>query len=298
MIVKYSRIGYFLGEGFRNVFKNKKSTAACLIIMCATMIIFGLFFVIGKNINNMMYQIESEQAIQVFIKNEATDEQIEELGKKINAIDGVSSITFKTKEQALNQMKEVLRDKQYILDGMEIFPASYVVKLTDLNMSSSVQDQIRNLDNVKNIESSDETMVKLVKLGNGINIVTGIILLLLILISIFIIENTIKLTVHARRKEISIMKYIGATNGFIRAPFIVEGIIIGTVASMISVLLIGLVYNAISEKLVSSTLSNVINFSLLSFNDLFSSIIIVFLGLGIGIGIIGSSMSMRRYLKV
>ncbi len=296
--MKYSMFGYLIGEGFRNVFKNKKSTAACLIIMCATMIIFGLFFVIGKNINNMMYQIESEQAIQVFIKNEATDEQIEELGKEINAIDGVSSITFKTKEQALNQMKEILRDKQYILDGMEILPASYVVKLTDLNKSASVQDQIRNLDNVKNIESSDETMVKLVKLGNGINIVTGIILLLLILISIFIIGNTIKLTVHARRKEISIMKYIGATNGFIRSPFIVEGIIIGTVASMISVLLIGLAYNAISEKLVSSTLSNVINFSLLSFNDLFSSIMIVFLALGIGVGIVGSSMSMRRYLKV
>ena len=296
--MKYSMFGYLIGEGFRNVFKNKKSTAACLIIMCATMIIFGLFFVIGKNINNMMYQIESEQAIQVFIKNEATDEQIEELGKEINAIDGVSSITFKTKEQALNQMKEILRDKQYILDGMEILPASYVVKLTDLNKSASVQDQIRNLDNVKNIESSDETMVKLVKLGNGINIVTGIILLLLILISIFIIGNTIKLTVHARRIEISIVKYIGATNGFIRSPFIVEGIIIGTVASMISVLLIGLAYNAISEKLVSSTLSNVINFSLLSFNDLFSSIMIVFLALGIGVGIVGSSMSMRRYLKV
>ena len=296
--MKYSMFGYLIGEGFRNVFKNKKSTASCLIIMCATMIIFGLFFIIGKNINNMMYQIESEQAIQVFIKNEATDEQIATLGTQINQIEGVSSITFKTKEQALNQMKEVLRDKQYILEGMEIFPASYVVKLADLNLSSSIQDQIRNLDNVKNIESSDETMVKLVKIGNGINIVTGVILLLLILISIFIIGNTIKLTVHARRKEISIMKYIGATNGFIRSPFIVEGIIIGATSSLISVLLIGISYNALANKIMDSSITNVINFSLLSFNDLFSSIIIVFLALGIGIGIIGSSMSMRKYVNV
>ena len=291
-------LGYLIAEGFKNVLKNKKSTAACLVIMCATMLIFGLFFIIGQNINNMMRQIEEEQAIQVFIKDEATDEQIIELGKQINSIQGVNSITFKTKEQALNQMKEVLRDKQFVLEGLDIFPASYVVKLTDLNLSSDVQKQIWGLNFVKNIESSDETMAKLVKLGNGINIVTAVILLLLVLISIFIIGNTIKLTVHARRKEISIMKYIGATNNFIRSPFIVEGIIIGTVASMISVLLIGSAYNALSDQIIGSSLSKVITFNLLSFNELFQSIIIVYLALGIGVGILGSVMSMRRYLKV
>lgn len=296
--MKYSMIGYLIGEGFKNVFKNKKSTAACLVIMCATMLIFGLFFVIGQNINNMMKQIESEQAIQVFIKDEAPDEYIAELGKKITDIEGVNSATFKTKEQALNQMKEILKDKQYVLEGMDIFPASYVVKLTDLNLSKSVQDKIWTFDYIKNIESSDETMAKLVNLGNGINIVTGVILILLVLISVFIIGNTIKLTVHARRKEISIMKYIGATNSFIRSPFVVEGIIIGTIASMISVLLIGVAYNALSSKIVGSSISKLISFNLLSFNELFNSIIIVYLVLGIGVGIIGSIMSMRKYLKV
>ena len=298
MIMRYSMLGYQIVEGFKNVFKNKKSTVACLVIMCATMLIFGLFFVIGKNINNMIRQIEEEQAIQVFIKDEATDEQVTELGRQINAIDGVSSITFKTKEQALNQMKEVLRDKQFVLEGLDIFPASYVVKLTDLNLSSDIQKQIWGLSFVKNIESSDETMAKLVKLGNAINIVTAVILLLIVFISIFIIGNTIKLTVHARRKEISIMKYIGATNSFIRSPFIVEGIIIGTVASMISLLLIGSAYNALSNKIVESSLSKVITFNLLSFNELFQSIVIVYLVLGIGVGILGSAMSMRRYLRV
>ena len=181
---------------------------------------------------------------------------------------------------------------------MDIFPASYIVKLTDLQKSAQVQDEINKLDNVKNINSSDETTEKLVSLGNTINIITGIILVLLILISIFIIGNTIKLTVHARRKEISIMKYIGATNSFIRAPFVVEGIIIGTIASMLSVVLIGLAYNMISSRIVGSSLNNIIGFNLLSFQDLFSLIIIVYALLGIGIGIIGSAMSMRRYLKV
>ena len=296
--MKYNILGYLIGEGFRNVFKNKKSTFACLAIMCATMLIFGIFFVIGKNISNAINQIESSQAIEVFINNDATDEQIEKLGQEILEIDGVNTIQFKTKEQALNQMKEILKSDQDILNGMYIFPPSYIVKLTDLNLSSQVQDEIRKLDNVKNINSSDETSAKLVSIGNTINIVTAIILVLLILISIFIIGNTIKLTVHARRKEISIMKYIGATNSFIRAPFVVEGIIIGTVASLISVLLIGLAYNMVSNRIIGSSLNNIIGFNLLSFNELFNLIIIVYIALGIGIGILGSAMSMRRYLKV
>ena len=296
--MKYNILGYLIGEGFRNVFKNKKSTFACLAIMCATMLIFGIFFVIGKNINNAINQIESSQAIEVFIDNDATDEEIEKLGQEILEIDGVNTIQFKTKEQALNQMKEILKSDQDILNGMDIFPASYIVKLTDLTLSSQVQDEINKLDNVKNINSSDSTSAKLVSIGNTINIITAIILVLLILISIFIIGNTIKLTVHARRKEISIMKYIGATNSFIRAPFVVEGIIIGTVASLISVLLIGLAYNMVSNRIIGSSLNNIIGFNLLSFNELFNLIIIVYIALGIGIGILGSAMSMRRYLKV
>lgn len=298
MIMKYNILGYLIGEGFRNVFKNKKSTFSCLAIMCATMLIFGIFFVVGKNIRNAIDQVESSQAIEVFIQNDATDEQIKQLGQEILSIDGVNTAQYKTKEQALNQMKEVLKSNQEILNGMDIFPASYIVKLTDLQKSAQVQDEINKLDNVKNINSSDETTEKLVSLGNTINIITGIILVLLILISIFIIGNTIKLTVHARRKEISIMKYIGATNSFIRAPFVVEGIIIGTIASMLSVVLIGLAYNMISSRIVGSSLNNIIGFNLLSFQDLFSLIIIVYALLGIGIGIIGSAMSMRRYLKV
>lgn len=296
--MKYNILGYLIGEGFRNVFKNKKSTFACLAIMCATMLIFGIFFVIGKNISNAINQIESSQAIEVFIDNDAKDEEIEKLGQEILEINGVNTIQFKTKEQALNQMKEILKSDQDILNGMDIFPASYIVKLTDLTLSSQVQEEINKLDNVKNINSSDATSAKLVSIGNTINIITAIILVLLILISIFIIGNTIKLTVHARRKEISIMKYIGATNSFIRAPFVVEGIIIGTVASLISVLLIGLAYNMVSNRIIGSSLNNIIGFNLLSFNELFNLIIIVYIALGIGIGILGSAMSMRRYLKV
>ena len=126
-----------------------------------------------------------------------------------------------------------------------------MVTVTDLNNSKDIQNQIMQIENVVKITSSDETVTTLINLANGIRIVTGVILVLLVVISIFIIANTIKLTVHARRKEISIMKYVGATNGFIRWPFIVEGMIIGIVASLISIVIVGGAYNIIAEKLVN-----------------------------------------------
>ena len=301
--MKYSVLGYFIGEGFSNVFKNKKSTGASLMIMCATMIIFGIFLILGENINHFVDQVESEQGIQVFVKNEATQEQIDQLGEDIRKIDGVSTVDFVSKDEALEQMKERFGERQDLLDGYEgennIFTASYVVTLTDLTKSQEVQDQINTYtDVVKKIQSKDEVVTTLINLANGIKIVTGVILALLIIISIFIIANTIKLTVHARRKEISIMKYVGATNSFIRWPFIVEGMIIGIISSAISIVLVAIAYNFIAEQMVNSQFMKMVGVTLVGFSDMFSSIIFVYMLLGIGIGALGSIISMRKYLKV
>ena len=299
--MKYNMFGYLIGEGFGNVFKNKKSTGASLMIMCATMIIFGIFLILTENINHFVAEVESAQGMQVFIVNDATQEQIDEVGEKLRALEGVSTTEFVSKEAALNVMKERFGDKQDLLAGYaenNIFPASYIVTLTDLSMSKDVQNQILTFENIKKITSKDETISTLISLANGIKIITAVILFLLIIISIFIIANTIKLTVHARRKEISIMKYVGATNGFIRWPFIVEGMIIGIFASIISIAVVGVAYSALAEKMVNSQFMQVINMSLVTFSDMFSSIIFVYMLLGIGIGAIGSVISMRKYLKV
>ena len=298
--MKYNRFGYLIGEGFSNVFKNKKSTGASLMIMCATMIIFGIFLMLSENINHFVDDIKSEQGFQVFLMTDATDEQIQEVGDKIRALDGVSTIEFKDKEYAYNFMKEKFGDSADLLEGYgyDFYSTSYIVTLTDLSLSKDVQNEILQFDNVKKITSSDETVSTLLSVANAIKIVTGIILVLLVIISIFIISNTIKLTVHARRKEISIMKYVGATNSFIRWPFIVEGMIIGVLASLISIVIVGGAYSLLAEQTVNSAFMIKIGLSLLSFNDMISSIIVVYMLLGIGIGALGSVISMRKYLKV
>lgn len=128
--------------------------------------------------------------------------------------------------------------------------------------------------------------------------VTLVILVILVFISIFIITNTIKLTVHARRKEISIMKYVGATNGFIRWPFIVEGIIIGLISALITVFLVGLIYNFATNGMTQTDTFKTLNLKLYTFSDMFQLLLTTYIILGAGIGIIGSSISMRRYLQV
>ena len=298
--MKHSIFGYLLGEGFRNVFHNKKSSGASLAIMCATMLIFGLFFMIIENLNNAVETLETQQGIQVFIQKTATDAQMEQIGEQIQAIDGVNKVTFVTKEDALNQTKEKLKDKQALIAGWDEsnpFKASYLVTLTDLKLSSQVQDEIKKIDNIDSIQSRDETINGLVAIANGVRIVSAVILTLLVLISIFIIGNTIKLTVHARRKEISIMKYVGATDSFIRWPFVIEGIIIGIVAALLSILVLGIAYSLITNAAANSIISTM-GIKLLSFTDMTTLLVIVYMVLGIGIGALGSSISMRKYLQV
>lgn len=303
--MRYNILTYHIGEGIRNLFKNKKSTLSSLIIMMATMLMFGVFFIIGQNVNHIMRTIEEDQGMQVFIIKDADMAEVQEIRDMISNIDGVASAQIYTKQDAFDQMKAKFKEHEEVIDGygVDIFPDSVIVKLSDLEKSAEVQEQIKQITiNDKNyidsITSSDKTINALINIANGVKIITGLLLVLLVAISVFIIANTIKLTVHARRKEISIMKYVGATNSFIRWPFIVEGIIIGILSALFTILIIYGGYTVIIQRIIQAMATAHISVSLLSFNDLYRTIIIVYFGLGIGIGVVGSSISMRKYLEV
>ena len=192
--MRYNVITYLLGEGIRNVFKNKKSTSASIIIMSLTMLIFGVFFVITQNINSIMKQIESEQGIEVFLYD-ISEDQTKALEDYIRNIDGINTVEYKSKEDALNQLKSQFKDREDLLSGYDennIFPASYVVTLTDLTKNNEVKQKIDEYDKdkpdtekvIKKITSSDETITTLINLANGIRIITGVILVILIIIMI------------------------------------------------------------------------------------------------------------------
>lgn len=296
---------YLISEGFKNVFKNKKSSFTSLITMIIAMFIFGVAFAIGENANTVVEQVSTSQGIQVFMIPDATGEQEQEIEEKIWEIgkDKIATVEYVSKQQALEKMKESFEeDSEWIFAGYEgennIFPASYIVKLTDLSYSQEVEEKISTFENIDGIKSSNETIDTLIKIARGLRIAVLVAFVLLLIMAITIIGNTIKLTVYSRRKEISIMKYVGATNGFIRGPFVVEGIIIGLAAAVITFLLLAVAYNFVINKIGNSDVLQRMQVSMLSFASIAKVIGGIFLALGIGIGVIGSARSMRKYLDV
>lgn len=295
---------YLISEGFRNVFKNKKSSLTSMVTMICAMFIFGVAFAIGENANSVVDQVSKSQGIQVFMFPDATDEEVEQLKSDIWNIgtDKIQKVEFVSKQQALESMKTSFGENDWIFDGYDeennIFPVSYIVGLTDLSYTKEVEDKINTMETVDKIQSSNETIDTLIKIARGVRIAVMVIFVLLIIMAVTIISNTIKLTVHSRRREISIMKYVGATNGFIRGPFVVEGIIIGLVAALLTILMVGVAYDFIIEKMSQSDVLQRMSISLMTFSQLSNVIAIVFLALGIGIGVIGSSISMKKYLEV
>lgn len=302
MTLKYNIMSYLIGEGLRNVFKNKKSTFASITTMCLTMLMFGAFFIIGENINHIVANISSQQGMQVYLNKKLTSDEIKEIGTYIRKIDGVNTVTYVSQEEAFNQYKEQWKEHTNIIEGMteDYLRPSYTVTLTDLSLNQSVQAEINSLgaNKVEEILSSNESISMLESIAKGLRIGIFVLLVALIIISVFIISNTIKLSVHARRKEISIMKYVGATNSFIRWPFAVEGIIIGVISALITVVLVGIIYTLIAAQAVQLDVLQNLKITLVSFNDMFEVIMLVYLAIGIGIGFFGSSISMKKYLEV
>lgn len=326
--MKYSGIGYLINEGFRNVFKNKKSTAISIVTMICAMFLFGIFFSIGENINSVLKQVQMKQGMEIFLFDFATEEQISDMESALKEIDGVNTVVFKTKEQALESFKENLKDYKDAVVGLEgennVLPASFVVTLTDLEKNESVQESAKKIGEdllkdetidenmaksleyyeiekptiIQYITTKDPVIQKLIAFARGVRITIGVIFAILLIIAVTIISNTIKLTVHARRKEISIMKYVGATNSFIRWPFVVEGIIIGIIAAVVTLVIVGVCYDFVINWISASTVLQSLGVSLLQFADLAKLIVAVYAGLGVGIGVLGSSISMKKYLEV
>ncbi len=329
--MRYNSLTYLISEGFKNMFKNTKSTVISIITMICMMFLFGLFFALGVNINSILEQVQMKQGIEVFIWDETTKEQTQKLEDGIKALNGVNTVVYKDKSAALDAAKERMKNMLVLLEGLEgdnnVLPASFVVTFTDLEKAEDIQKSIESLGTkiaadakaeetteedvdleiknenehnsiIKNVVSGDNVIKTLISIVKGVRIAIGIVFIILLTISITIISNTIRLTVHARRKEISIMKYVGATNSFIRGPFIVEGIIIGIIAAVLTLVIVGLLYDFIVQKIEASYVIKQIGVSLLGFVEIAKPIIIVYAILGIGIGIIGSSVSMKKYLEV
>lgn len=290
---------YLIKEGYDNLNKHGSKTVSTMLIICATMLILGIFIIILQNVNKNVETLRLEQGLQAFIEDKATDEDIAYMEDEIRLIEGVSQIEYMNKSEAYEDAKNQFKDQEYFLDGLEnldIFPASFIVKFTNIEEAERITAEVEKIDGIYKVKYNADTIeavISISKVANYFLLGVGIVLLV---VSIFIISNTIKLAVYSNKREIFIMRYIGATNSFIVKPFIVEGAIMGIVSALISFIVISIVYIYIYGALNSSYALGVFKF--IPYSTIWYQILGAYVALGLFIGIFGSAVSLKKYLKV
>lgn len=295
----FNSIRYNVTEGFKSIWRNRTMAIASVASVAASLFVLGLVLSLVLNINNLALMTQKQfDNIQIFMVEEAKTEDIGLLKSKIEELDHVSRVDFESKEIALEKLRERWGEDAYLLDGLENpLQNSLVIELTNLRYADEIVNQIQENPLIDSISYYKDVVDKLLMISRVISTAGMSVILLLFVISMFVISNTIKIVLYARKREINIMKYIGATNWFIRWPFIIEGIILGLLGATISLGFIFTLYNFVYEKLGSGTYTLIRN-SILPIETLFSSMSLSFLSMGVGIGILGSLVSLRRHLKV
>jgi cell division transport system permease protein len=271
-----------------------------VLAISAMMLILGLFFVSFVNVNMFARSIGKDyNVIQIYMKDSNTKEVTDKVGVSLNKIKGVEKVEYVSKDQALEALKENWGDNGYLLDNLpeNPLPDSYTVNVSDKDAANSVAETAPGIEGVDDVVYYRDTIEKLAQISHFIEVGSIAAMVFLVIVSIIIVANTIKLTVFNREKEIGIMKYLGATNWFVKAPFIWGGIIVGVVSSVIATGLTYLIYTRITS-IIGTNITRILSVSVVPAEQLTNILLIMFLCLGIGIGVIGSAISIRRFLNV
>ncbi len=294
--MKRYRLTYFLGQSFKGLWRNGIMTLASITVLMSCLVVMGSFVLLILNIDENLEKFGLLNEIVVFVDDTKTDEEVEDIHKELERIPNVASIEFISKEQALEEEKE--KYKEYsglyeLVEGDNPLRDSFVIKYEDNSAVQPLIDNIRRTDGIAKINNRVDLATKIENIKNGISHVLIWFMTILFVVSIFVIINTIKLAVHSRRAEISIMRYIGATNWFVILPFIFEGIFIGIISSVLAFFIQWYIYGYVVSEMAGS-----LDFlSIITFDSIGHYVALAFLGIGIITGIIGSTISTRKHLK-
>ncbi len=296
-------IKYLVGEGARNIRANRQMSIASIGVLVACMLLIGAAVLFSLNADAVMGYIESQNDVVVFVKDKASDKEAEGLGDTLMEVDNVASVRYISKKEALEGQMEKLGNSSYLMDALmedNPLPATYYVKVKDLELLSATVEEIQDLDLVLDVNSPTDMAATLVGIKKAVNLGGLAIVAILGAVSILIVSNTIKLPVFNRRREISIMKYVGATDSFIRLPFLVEGVIIGLCSALLAFGLLWVGYYYLLDWMSTGTSSwlQLAYQNLIQFEDIAYRMLAGFCGAGVVFGIAGSLFFVGRYLKV
>lgn len=293
--MKGASLKYLTKEGFRNVWVNRLMSLASITVLMACLVIIGLGSMIYFNINALLDNIESQNVVMVYVKDGVSDEDTTRMGNEIKVMNNVEDCIFVPKEDAFAAQLESMGEDAVLLEGLDEnpLPDAYKVVVKDLTMFDQTVSELKAMQNVENVRENSDLADKLVSVRKAVTIVIAGMVALLFIVSLFIISNTIRITMFSRKLEISIMKAVGATNWFIRWPFMIEGMVIGVTSSLVSFGLLAGLY----QGMIYVFKNMLAIFTPVSFGAYAGWILLIFMGIGIFTGSFGSLISMGKYLK-
>lgn len=295
--MKGASLGYLTREGFRNIWVNRLLSLATIVVLISCLIIVGSGSLIFLNINSVLDLIEGQNVVMVYVNDDADDYMTQSLGVQLKAHTNVSDVEFVPREEAFKRQIESYGDKAELLEGLspEILPDAYKVTVKDLEQFDTTVNEIKGYENVLQVRENSDLASKLASIRNAVTYISIGIVAILFFVSLFIVSNTIRITIYNRRLEISIMKAVGATNAFIRWPFMVEGILLGIFSAILA---LGIQYGVYS--VASIWLGNILDMlggEVVNFLDYVWIIFAIFVFIGVVIGAFGSIISLNKYLK-
>lgn len=295
--MKVRTIEYYIREVFISLRRNNWMSVASIGTVAVSLFIFGMFLMMVMNMNKLAENMESQVQINVYLLDKVDREQARDIEKDLKKIEGVESVGFVTKDEAMERFKDRLGDQKTLLDALDEtnpLPDSFEVTVTNPDLVKTAAEKMEKIDGVECAKYGQDVMEHLFEITRLLRIFGFTLMLVLAFATLFIISNTIRLTVFARRKEIAIMKYVGATDWFIRWPFVMEGMVLGLFGSIIAAMVLRTAYTAMAEK-VYDTLAF---FPLIPEQPFLTYITIVVVISGMVVGAIGSAVSIKKFLKV
>ena len=290
-----SGFGYLVREGFKNIWNNRIMSIASICVLVSCLILTGAASLFSINVQLLVDSVGQTNETTVYLDMNVSELEAVYVGKDIEKIGNISAIEFLSKDEAIKQYKNELGEDIFagMQDENNPLPHAYIVAMTDLSQYDKTIEQIKSIDGVDEINNRSETARKLTKISNLVSIICFWVVLALMIISLFIIANTIRATMYSRRYEISIMKSVGATNTFVRIPFVVEGMTIGILSAAISLGGLALLYHGVMEAI-----SDFMHMTYLPLMDVVGYVAVAFAVSGVLVGIFGSLISIRKYLKM
>ena len=302
--MRISTVGYSLKQGVKNIKRNQMFSVASIATMSACIFLFGLFYSIVMSFNYIVDKAEQGVAITVFFNEDATQEQKDKIGEDLKKEDGVLEVNYISAEEAWNKFQDdYFGDSKEAAEGFKndnplANSDNYEVYMSDVSKQKQVVSYAEKLDGVRKVNKSDTVAKTLTSVNKLVGIISAAIILILLAVSIFLISNTVTMGITVRREEIAIMKYIGAKDGFVRAPFVFEGLLIGVIGAIIPLVMLYFMYDkAVSYVMTRySLLNNIVDF--LPVMRVYRTLLPVGIALGVGIGFLGSTFTIRKHLKV